>query len=177
MTNSEPVDSSSDLDSIDRELSELFSTSYTRSPSSSDENNNGRTKPSTSASYGTNKIGIASADSRSHQAFTLTRYNRTPPSQKESDKPFTIAYSSKPYGAVGRTHSLNSEGTDSSYTSSPSLSTSDHEEGRKNSEKNLPEINFNAFEGKAEDGGLSAWLIVLAAFWIFFIMVIKTYKF
>ena len=40
--------------------------------------------------------------------------------------------------------------------------------------KNVLEVKIDASEGvTAPDGGLSAWLIVFAAFWIFFIMVIK----
>ena len=43
----------------------------------------------------------------------------------------------------------------------------------KNPKKNVLEVKLSTLEGVAvQDGGLSAWLVVLAAFWIFFMMVI-----
>ena len=173
MTDSKPVDSPPCLKLVN---SQFLTTSLA---SEKDGNNNSLNKSTNSEFGGENENGIASEDNRSLKAFHTPDTWIAPgtlPDQKERDKPSSTADSTplESFGPATVTPSLKSKDIGSSSSSLPS-GHYDHELGMKNSEKNVQEIQLNQLEGKVQDGGFSAWLIVLSAFWIFFIMVIRIY--
>ena len=142
------------------------------STSKEENNNNGlayeaKKDYTTPTMCGSNGNGAASKDKQypsSNGNKNTGEATKAPLSIQEKEKP-------PPYQCI-KDH--NSKDAGSSHIFSPGVPNNnyEHEGGKKVNKKSVLEVKLNGSEGTAQDGGLSAWLVVFAAFWIFFITVI-----